>query len=301
MQPMYYILLLITSMLWGGNFVSGKFLVPHASPLLLTELRWVIAVLCLLPYVWWKEKSLSFPKQALWPLILMGLTGVLLFNFFLFLALDHTSADNVGLLSTLNPISIAIASFFLLKERLNKQQIMGMVLSLGGVLIVMTHGDISRVLHLHFNIGDVYMIIAVIIWGLYSIASKKAMEYVSPFKSTLWSGIFGVFMTLPFTLSSMTIQHAGTHFYIALLYSSVGATALATILWNIGVQKVGGTKSGIFLNFNPIFTAILAFFLLGETLNTAQLFGSILVIGGVYLFTVKPLKRAKRTYVHSKG
>lgn len=301
MQPMYYILLLITSMLWGGNFVSGKFLVPHASPLLLTELRWIIAVLCLLPYVWWKEKSLSFPKQAFWPLVLMGLTGVLLFNFFLFLALDHTSADNVGLLSTLNPISIAIASFFLLKERLNKQQIMGMILSLGGVLIVMTHGDLSRVLNLHFNTGDVYMIIAVITWGLYSIASKKAMEYVSPFKSTLWSGIFGVFMTIPFTVSSMTIQDAGASFYIALLYSSVGATVLAMVFWNIGVQKVGGTKSGMFLNFNPIFTAILAFFFLGETLNTSQLLGSILVIGGLYLFTAQPLKKVNSTYVHSKG
>ncbi|HWO96766.1 MAG TPA: DMT family transporter [Bacillus sp. (in: firmicutes)] len=301
MQTMYYILLLITSMLWGGNFVSGKFLVSHASPLFLTELRWALAVLCLLPYVWWKEKSLSFPKQALWPLLLMGLTGVPLFNFFLFLALDHTTADNVGLLSALNPISIAVASFFLLKEHLNKQQIMGMTLSLGGVLVVMTHGDISRVLHLHFNIGDLYMIIAVIVWGLYSIASKKAMEYVSAFKSTLWSGILGVIMTIPFTFSSMTIQSAEASFYIALLYSSVGATALATIFWNIGVQKLGGTKSGMFLNFNPIFTAILAFFLLGEMPNVPQLFGSALVLGGVYLFTVPPLKKVKSSYIHSKG
>jgi drug/metabolite transporter (DMT)-like permease len=285
-------------MLWGGNFVSGKFLVPHASPLLLTALRWLIAVLCLAPYVWRKEKSLSFPRQALWPLIFMGLTGVLLFNFFMFLALEHTSADNVGLLSTLNPISIAIASFFLLKERLNRQQIMGMAVSLGGVLIVMTHGEMSRIFHLHFNIGDVYMIIAVMTWGLYSIASKKAMAYISPFKSTLWSGIFGVFMTIPFTLSSLTIENAGSSFYIALLYSSIGATVLAMVFWNIGVQKVGGTKSGMFLNFNPIFTAILAFFFLGETLNASQVAGSVLVIGGVYLFTAKPFKKTQGTYIH---
>ncbi|MFC3883322.1 DMT family transporter [Bacillus songklensis] len=294
MQPMYYILLLITSMLWAGNFVSGKFLVPHASPILLTELRWVIAVLCLLPYVWWKEKSLSFPKQAFWPLVFMGVTGVLLFNLFMFLALQYTSADNVGLLSTLNPISIAAASFFLLKERLNKLQILAMVISLIGVLIVMTHGEASRILRLHFNIGDVYMIIAVMTWGLYSIASKKAMDYVSPFKSTLWSGVFGVLITAPFTISSMAINNASMSFYVALLYSGIGATVLAMVFWNIGVQKVGGTKSGMFLNFNPIFTTVLAFFFLGEKLNAAQLFGSIVVIGGVYFFTLKPVKKTRR-------
>ena len=105
MKPLYMVLLLCTSFLWGGNFVVGKFLVRHASSLTLTNLRWLIAIVCLVPMVWFYEKKLLPTRQALIPLILMGVTGVALCNLFMFWALERTDATNVGLLSTLNPIS----------------------------------------------------------------------------------------------------------------------------------------------------------------------------------------------------
>ena len=117
-MPYFYVfLLLLTSLLWGGNFVVGKSLVDHASPMTLTSLRWMIAIVCLLPLVWFKEKKIIPPRAAIFPLVIMGITGVALFNIFQFLALEKTSATNVGLISTLNAISIALFSVLFLKRK----------------------------------------------------------------------------------------------------------------------------------------------------------------------------------------
>lgn len=143
MPYIYYLLLLFTSLLWGGNFVVGKSLVDHASPVTLTTLRWLIAVICLIPIVWWKEKSLVLSRKAILPLVLMGATGVVLFNLFQFLSLNFTSATNVGLISTFNMFSIALFSFVFLKEKINRFQIGSMFISFTGVLLVLTK-DMSK-------------------------------------------------------------------------------------------------------------------------------------------------------------
>ncbi|WP_422664991.1 DMT family transporter [Aneurinibacillus uraniidurans] len=285
MQWMFYALLLCTSLLWGGNFVAGKFLVGHAGPLVLTEMRWVVALVCLVPLVWFRERKLLPPRAALWPLFWMGVTGVVLFNWFMFMALERTSAGNVGLLSALNPVSIAIVSFFVLREKMSRRQLTGMLISLTGVLVVISRGHLASLLQLKFNVGDLFMLGAVASWGFYSVFGKKAMQYVSPYMSTLWAGVFGSLILVPFILPSPTITAPDTAFWIATAYVSIGATVIAMLFWNIGVQKVGGTKSGIFLNFNPIFTAILSFLFLGERMTAVQLIGTMLVISGVYLFT----------------
>lgn len=285
MKPLYMVLLLCTSFLWGGNFVVGKFLVGHASSLTLTNLRWLIAIACLVPMVWFYEKKLLPSRQALIPLILMGVTGVALFNLFMFWALERTDATNVGLLSTLNPVSIAIFSFVLIREKIRPLQILAMLISFAGVLVVLSKGDFGHLSQLHFNSGDLWMLAAVAMWGIYSVCGRWAMKTVSPLMSTLYSGIFGVAVMLPFNVTTFTISHTDWSFWLALFYVGVLATVVSMVLWNIGVQKVGATSAGMFLNFNPVFTAILAFLLLGERMTLIQLLGSVIVIVGCYLFS----------------
>jgi len=285
MKPLYMVLLLCTSFLWGGNFVVGKFLVGHASSLTLTNLRWLIAIACLVPMVWFYEKKLLPTRQALIPLILMGITGVALFNLFMFWALERTDATNVGLLSTLNPVSIAIFSFLLIGEKIRPLQILAMLISFAGVLVVLSKGELGHLSKLHFNSGDLWMLAAVAMWGIYSVCGRWAMKTVSPLMSTLYSGIFGVAVMLPFNVTTFTISHTNWSFWLALFYVGVLATVVSMVLWNIGVQKVGATSAGMFLNFNPVFTAILAFLLLGERMTLIQLLGSVIVIVGCYLFS----------------
>ncbi|MGC4377606.1 DMT family transporter [Fictibacillus sp. Mic-4] len=294
MQYIFTVLLLITSFLWGGNFVVGKFLVGHASSITLTDLRWIIAVICLFPVVWIQEKKILPPKRSILPLFLMGVTGVVLFNVFMFFALERTTAMNVGLLSTLNPVSIALFSLVLVKEKLRPLQIVAMVISFLGVVIVLCRGEVDRLLSLRFNSGDLWMLAAVSSWGLYSVFGKWAMKDTSPMMSTLYSGIFGVLTLLPFNLSSFTITNVNASFVVSLLYIGILSTVVSMVFWNIGVQKLGGTAAGMFLNFNPVFTAILAFFLLGEKMTWIQFAGSVIVILGCYLFArfKMPLKPA---------
>ena len=160
----YYLLLLLTSFLWGGNFIVGKTLVDHGSPITLTILRWAIAIICLVPLVWHKEKRLLPPKNAILPLLLMGITGVALFQALQFMALEKTSATSVGLISTLNMFSIAAFSFIFLKEKINTLQFMSMFVSLFGVLLVLPKGSLELLVSLQFNNGDLLMRAAVGPW-----------------------------------------------------------------------------------------------------------------------------------------
>lgn len=271
----------------------GKALVDHASPITLTILRWAIAIICLIPLVWWKEKKLIPPKESILPLFIMGVTGVALFQALQFMALEKTSATNVGLISTLNMFSIAAFSFFFLKEKINKLQFLTMILSLFGVLLVLSKGNMNVLFSLQFNKGDLYMMMAVGMWGIYSVSSKWAMATVTPMMSILYSGIFGLLVLLPFSIKDFTVTNLNSSFIQSILYTGIVSTVLCMVLWNIGVNKLGPSTSGLFLNFNPIFTAVLAFAFLGEKMTWVQAAGSVIVIAGCFLFTLlknKPVR-----------
>ncbi|BCB05206.1 DMT family transporter [Bacillus sp. KH172YL63] len=282
----YYYLLLLTSLLWGGNFIVGKTLVEHASPGTLTILRWGIAVLCLLPMVWWKERKLILPVRSILPLALMGVTGVALFQALQFMALEKTSATNVGLISTLNMFSIAGISFIFLKEKMNAYQFLSMLISLFGVMLVLSKGNPEMVYSLQFNEGDLYMLAAVVMWGFYSVCSKWAMKTVTPMMSILYSGIFGLLFLLPFNLQDFRVTDVDASFIQSILYTGVISTVVCMVLWNVGVNKLGPSTSGLFLNFNPVFTALLAFIFLGENMTVLQAVGSVVVLAGCVLFSL---------------
>jgi len=285
MPILFMALLLLTSLLWAGNFVVGKFLVGHASSMTLTSLRWLIAVMCLFPLVWYKEKKLLPSRESWLPILFMGLSGVVFFNILQFWALEKTTANNVGLISTINPISIAISSAIFLKERIHLYQIFSMIFSFLGVLLVLTKGNLENLLSLEFNMGDLWMLTAVAVWGIYSVCAKWAMKTLSPILSTFYSGLIGLLILLPFNVSDFTIVNITPSFIWALIYTGCISTVVCMVLWNLGVQKLGATTAGIFLNFNPIFTAILAYFFLGEQVTWVQMLGGLIVITGCYLFT----------------
>ena len=162
-MPYFYVSFTITNeLIMGRKLVVGKSLVDHASPMTLTSLRWMIAIVCLLPMVWFKEKIIP-PRAAILPLILMGISGVALLTSFNF-SIRKTSATNVGLISTLNAISIALFSVLFLKEKVNTLQILSMILSFFGVILVLLKGNFALLFSLHFNSGDLWMIAAVCIW-----------------------------------------------------------------------------------------------------------------------------------------
>lgn len=281
----YVIIVLFTSLLWGGNFVVSKILVSYTDPVTLTTLRWIVAMVVLLPIVLWKEKKFLPHKKSIIPLIIMGITGVIFVNIFQFIALEHTSTTNVGLISTLNTISIAFFAFIFLREKINHYQMGAIMISLIGVIFVISQGDLKFLLTLNFNIGDLWMMGAVLSWGMYSACSKWAMRHTSSLLCTFYSGVIGLALLLPFSASSLSVSAIDASFVFALLYTGIISTIVCMLLWNIGIQNLGASRAGVFLNFNPVFTSILAFIFLGEKLTWMQFVGGLIVICGCYLFS----------------
>ncbi|MBS4207256.1 DMT family transporter [Bacillus sp. FJAT-50079] len=137
------------------------------------------------------------------------------------------------------------------------------------------------------------MIAAVCVWGLYTICTKWAMTKTSVLMSTLYSAIFGLMILLPLSAPNLIISNINPSFLAAMLYTGVISTVVCMILWNISVQKLASMTSGVLLNFNPIFTAILAFLFLGEQLTLVQGIGTAIVITGCYLFSCFTTKESK--------
>lgn len=286
----YIGLLLLASLCWGSNFIVGEGLTPYASPVTLTILRYGIAVLCLLPIILVTEKRLLPERKALVPLLLMGITGVALFNILQFTALMSSSATNVSIISTMNTLSIALFSALLLRERLRGVQITAMLVSTAGVLLVVTDGSLAG---FSFASGDMWMLAAVLVFGLYSICSRWATTMVSPMMSVCYSGLFGVLLLLPVNGFRIPVHQIDAVFIGSLLFLSIIATIVCMVLWGIGVKHLGATTSGLFLNFNPLFTALLAFVLFGEHLTWPQAAGSGIVIGGCAAFSLLTKKRGR--------
>lgn len=288
MTKKYYFFLLATCIGWAGNFIVSKYLVQQASPLTITSLRWIIATIFLLPVVLWIDKTLRIPIKAIFPLFCMGMTGVVFNNIFQFIALQTTSATNAGLLSALNMISVAFFSFIIFKERIRFPQLLAACLSFFGVLIVLTKGNVVALLHWQVNPGDLWMLAAILMWGLYTAASRWAMTFTSPLTAIFYSGIFGLVVLLPINAPTFTVEHVSPSFIAAISYTAIISTVLCMLLWNICVKKVGALTSGLFLNFNPVFSALLAIIFLKEHLTAAQVIGTGVVILGCCLFVLCP-------------
>ncbi|RUX40364.1 EamA family transporter, partial [Mesorhizobium sp. M7A.F.Ca.CA.002.09.1.1] len=166
-----YIFLLLTTLLWGGNSVAGKLAVDHVSPMTLVFLRWVLAVAIMLP-IGWKTIQKDWPvvRKHWFVLVALGASGFTLFNTIFYTALNYTTAINVSIEQAAMPILIMTANFVFFRLRVNWAQIVGVVLTVAGVILTACHGDPRRLLTLELNFGDAIMLVAVFLYSGYSVA-----------------------------------------------------------------------------------------------------------------------------------
>jgi len=285
-----YVLLIIATMIWGGNFVIGRAISDQVPPLTLAFLRWVVAVTIFLPFVW---KEIIANKQVIkqhWKaLLLMALTGVAAFNTLVYVGLHHTTSINASLLNTITPLIIIVLSYFILKESLVYNQFFGLVLSITGVFLILSQGSLNILLTLSFNIGDLIIFVAVVLWGVYSIVIKYNSGQIPLYTSLAVSMIIGMFILLPFSLWELFIANQeivwSASSIAAIIYVGVFASIVAFLSWNKAVSLIGPGKAGIFLSLIPIFTTIFAIIFIGETLTWYQVIGGILAVSGIYLST----------------
>ena len=285
-----YLLLILTTLFWSGNFVLGRAVREAVPPIALSFWRWAVALLILLPFVW--------PRlTAQWPLlkrhwrVLTGLAllGVANFNTFVYIGLQTTTATNALILISTAPVLIVALSFVALGLTVSRRQALGIALSLAGVLVIVTRGDLAVLLALQFNRGDAWVFAAVLSWALYSVYLKWRPAGIDPLAFLAATIGIGVLLLTPVYLWDIVVSGARLAInrvtVASVAYVAVFPSVLAYIFWNQAVAELGANRTGQFLHLMPAFGAILSVLFLGEKLYLFHLTGIGLIAVGIYLTT----------------
>ena len=285
-------LLVFATLLWGGNFVIGRAVAGDIPPITLAFLRWIVAFIVFFPIAYSRtKKEWAMIKQHIGAVVILALTGVAAFNTLVYIGLHYTTSINASLMNSSTPIIIYILSFLFLKERLTRFQLLGTLLSLAGVLFIISGGSLESILAFSFNKGDIIVLVAVFCWSVYSLLIKKYAGKLPGYSTFLVTIALGALMLLPFTVYELLTTSQpivwGTSTIGAILYVGIIASIIAFLSWNTGVVALGANKAGIYLNFIPVFAAIFAILFLDEQLIFAQIIGGIAVIAGVFISSIK--------------
>lgn len=280
-----WLLLVLCNLFWAGNYVFGKFVVAEMTPISLTFTRWLFASVILIGIAHFVEKPKWNKVFKEWPsLIGLAVFGIVGYNSLLYYALNFTSPTNASLVNSFNPGLIAIVSAIYLREKVSKIQGLGILLSFLGVLVIMTKGNLSQVFVTHYNEGDLLMIIAVITWTVYSMIGKK-LTTIPPITSTAVSGVLAAIIMAPFAIyQGIDFTNLSTLAVTGIAYITIFPSICSFIFWNIGVREIGASKTGVFLNLNPVFTAAISW-TLGQKITLVQVLGGLFVFLGVYFTT----------------
>lgn len=264
--------LLIATALWAGNAIAGRLLVGSISPITLSAVRWGLAGLLLLPLGWRVFK----PESALWQnkkrFLLLGLFGVGSYNVLLYLALQTSTAINVTLIGASMPIWMLFIGAVFYQTKPNILQLLGALVSLLGVAIVLTRGELHQLLSMQMVIGDLLIMLATILWAFYSWMLSRpgsSTERQWPWADFLMAQVLvGLLWTGFFDLFEIASGHAQLELNAwtgsLILFVAIGPSLIAYRCWGLGVNGAGPTVAAFFANFIPLFTAILSAAMLGE-------------------------------------
>jgi drug/metabolite transporter (DMT)-like permease len=287
-----YLMLVLATLFWAGNFIVGKAaFVEDIPPMSLVFFRWLLVWLILLPFTYKeiiKYKEIIFKNLPL--LFFLALTSVGLFNSFTYLALVHTQVINASLFNTAIPAMIILLCFIFKIEKTNRFQIMGLILSVLGILSIITKLDFNILLTLNFNKGDIIMIGGVVTWGLYSSFLKKK-KFTLPLLTLVHIlCTFGLLFILPqflFEISQGKIIKFDINLSYILIYLALFPSIGSYYCWAGAVSVIGANRAGIFLSLIPLFSTILAMFFFNENFYFFHFIGSVLIVLGLILSNKK--------------
>jgi drug/metabolite transporter (DMT)-like permease len=285
------VLLLLTSLCWAGNHVVARSVGGHVPPAGMAVLRWLIVALVLAPFAR-VHFSRDWPalKASPWLMLLFGLTGGGLFGTLQYVALQYTTALNMGVVGSVAPAFIVGASWLLFRERLAPLQLAGVLVSLSGTLAIVTGLDPGRLASLSFNGGDLIILANMACWAIYA-SCLRARPAVHATTFMLTIAVISALGNLPFAV----LEHAyGFHLQAdwrtlrATLYASLITSLLAYAAWNRAVDIIGAPRASAFLHTIPLFSAVLATSLLGERIEAFHVVGFALILAGVTLVARQP-------------
>jgi drug/metabolite transporter (DMT)-like permease len=283
-QP--YLLLCITTVCWAGNAIVGRLAAGHIPPVTLGFLRWSVAFVLVLPFAW-KHLKRDWPaiRGKLCIMILISVVGIGMFNTLQYWSLEYTTALNTLLLQSAGPLIVAIWSLVLLGVRLTLAQAIGVLLSLGGVLIILMHGDLTALSNISFNKGDLIFLFAMVVISLYSVLTLKrpAIHGLSFAAFTFGTGAACLIPLLIWELLTRPVAALNAQNLLSVLYVSIFPSIIAYLCFNRGIQLIGANRAAPFFHMVPVFGSVMAIVFLGEHPQLFHLIGFALVLTGVYV------------------
>ncbi len=287
-----YILLVLTTLFWAGNFIVGKaaslFEIP---PFTLNFYRWLFAWLILAPFTLpeiIKKKNYIFTNIKLF--LVLGITSITIFNSIVYYSLNFTQVISGVLMISTIPVMIIVFCWLFKIEKTNVYQIMGVILSLFGVAVIITKADLGILLNLNFNKGDLWMVVAMFSWAMYSALLRKKKLELSQLSLLQTIISAGLLFLLPAYLIELTLGfRANIHlpFILTLSYVVLFPGLASFIFWIKGISIIGSNRSGIFLHLIPVFSTILAILIFKEKFMFYHLIGAVLIITGIVLSSKK--------------
>ncbi|HEV7318635.1 MAG TPA: DMT family transporter [Ensifer sp.] len=284
MNSKAYFYLCITALFWGGNSVAGKMAVGHVSPMMLTTLRWVFALIVILVLMTPQIRRDWDKIRKHWlQLLAYGAIGFTTFNALLYSALKYTSAINAVILQAGIPMLIFLFNFALFRTKASIAQVIGFTVTLIGVLVTAAHGDVTSLLSLEFNFGDALMIAACVVYAGYTVALryKPTMHWQSFIAAPAFGALLSAIPLLFWEIGTGTAIVPDTTGWVIVLYAAIFPSLMSQVLYVRGVEMIGANRAGLFINAIPVFGTLLSVMLIGETFHTFHLAALLLVLGGI--------------------
>ncbi len=281
-----YIFLILAALFWSGNFIVGKaasfFEIP---PFTLNFYRWTFAWLILAPFTLKeiiKKKNYIFENIKL--IIILGITSITIFNSIVYYSLNFTQVISGVLMISTIPVMIIVFCWLFKIEKTNIYQILGVIFSLSGVFVIITKADLTVLLNLNFNKGDLWMVVAMFAWAMYSALLRKKKLEISQLSLLQTIISAGLIFLLPAYLTELYLGYrANIHlpFVLTLTYVVLFPGLASFIFWIKGISIIGSNRAGIFLHLMPIFSTILAIIIFKEKFMIYHLIGAVLIITGI--------------------
>jgi len=287
-----YTLLVLASLCWSGNFIIGKFATLfEIPPLTLNTFRWISVWLILIPFTY-KEiySNLAYIKKNFLIIGFMGVITISTFNSVVYFALNYTQVINAVLVLAIIPAVTIVLSSLMKVEKTNTFQIFGLILSIIGVGSIISNGDVQRIVSLSFNNGDLWMLVCVLSWALYSTLLKKNKFKLSQFSLIQIMVSVGILFLIPqyFYEQSIGLElNLNKAFFLILFYVVVFPALVAYYCWQKGVEIIGPNRATMFIQLMPLFSAVMAIIIFKEKFEFYHFVGATFIVSGIYLSNKK--------------
>ena len=285
-------LAVLATLIWSGNFIIARGVIKSIPPITLAFYRWLSATVIILPFAWkYFTAEFKIVKQSFGFLFLAAVTGISLFNTFVYIAGHYSTAINMAILGTCSsPIMSVILARIFLKEKITSHRILGMFVCVIGILLLLSKGHLENLLSFRFTKGDWWVLAAAFTFAIYNTSVRKKPKEMNPTNFLFIVFLIGTLILLPFYFYELN-EKGGIAINLsnlgAIVYLGLGASVICFLIWNKAIRALGTGRTALFGNLIPVFSTIEAVLLLNEKITSVHIISFILVAAGLVIANLR--------------